>query len=598
LNALAAVALAAAAWIGAAPSTAQETAPSPTARPEPAVVAAEDGSVEVSDDPLLTDDELDELVAPVALFPDALLSQVLVASTYPLELVKAERWVHENADLEAAARIDAATLEPWDPSVITLAAGFPTVVERMAADLDWTEALGAALIAQNDDVLDAVQRQRARAAATGALTTNAAQTVVAEDDTIAIEPTEPGVVYVPSYDPALVYGPAAGYAPSEAAPAAAYPPPTTVAPQSTVVVEEGYSDTQAIVGGLLAFGAGMLVNEVFWGDDDDDDFDWDDWDGPNIDWDDGDIYDRPGRGDIEINGDVIFDNDGADIDRPGAWRPTADQRDRAGAALADRRATRNAMTPDQRAAARDEARERARDISPERRESLRREAEARRGGDPAERSAARARERDRQAALTPEQRAAERDARRERLDSRARQREGERPARAGDARGAARGAGPAAGERPAVDRAAIESRLGGDAPRAGRARDDGQAARDLAARRDGAGERPPRDRAARTGLDRPQDGLAETRAARARGQRSADHARPARPATAPNRDRPRTSPPRAQREGQRRDRAQAVRGGGRSAMRPDRGGGDRARAQRDRGQRSADRGGQRPRRNR
>jgi hypothetical protein len=300
--------------------------------PEGGAVAEETAADE---EPLLSDEELDDLVAPVALYPDALLSQVLVASTYPLEIVKAQRWVDANRALPAADRAEAVAGEDWDPSVAALAAGFPDVLLRMADDLDWTETLGEALLAQSEDVLDAVQRQRARAAAAGNLESNPAQTVTVEDDAISIAPTDPQVIYVPTYDPAVAYAPPpAGYAP----PPPSYtladpyaPPPGTAvvtSPGATTVVEEGYSGGELITTGILAFGAGMLVSEVF-----DDDDDWDDWDGPRIDWDDDDIYHRPGRGDVDIDGDVNINTGTIDVDRPGKWKPDQKRRDEAVASL-------------------------------------------------------------------------------------------------------------------------------------------------------------------------------------------------------------------------------------------------------------------------
>ncbi len=118
--------------------------------------AAEDtgADVDVDEAALLSEDELDELVAPIALYPDALLAQVFVASTYPLDVVKASRWVAANEDMPEGERADAAEAEGWDPSVSVLAAGFPTVIDAMASDLDQTELLGDAMLTQSDDVLD------------------------------------------------------------------------------------------------------------------------------------------------------------------------------------------------------------------------------------------------------------------------------------------------------------------------------------------------------------------------------------------------------------------------------------------------------------
>ncbi len=193
-------------WLLAGALAASLTAPPPLWAQE----AATDADAPVSADaaaaePLLDEDELDDLVAPVALYPDSLLTQVLIAATYPLDIVKAERFLSDNAELSDKDRADAAAGEDWDPSVQVLASGFPTVLERMAEDIDWTEDLGDAMLAQTDDLLDAVQRMRARAAASGNLASNEAQTVATEGDAISIAPANPQTVYVPSYDPVTTY---------------------------------------------------------------------------------------------------------------------------------------------------------------------------------------------------------------------------------------------------------------------------------------------------------------------------------------------------------------------------------------------------------
>lgn len=150
--------------------------------------AAEETSTDQSD--LLTDAELQTLVAPVALYPDTLLIQIFVAATQPLEIVKAERFLLDNADR------DPAELEPeidamgWDPSVSVLATAFPEVVGQMATHIDWTETMGTAMLAQSDDVMDAVQVMRDQAIDSGALVSGPEQTVeVAEDETVVITPT-------------------------------------------------------------------------------------------------------------------------------------------------------------------------------------------------------------------------------------------------------------------------------------------------------------------------------------------------------------------------------------------------------------------------
>ncbi len=274
---------------------------------------------------LYSADELDALVAPYALYPDSLLTQVLMASTFPLEIVKAQRWVDDNEDLPDDQREDAAQQEDWDPSVAVLAAGFPTVIDRMSEDLDSTEDLGDALLAQSDDVLDAVQRQRARAQALGNLESNQAQTVEVSNDVITVQPADPQVVYVPTYDSNQVY--------------------TTQAPAQTVVQSDsGGSDTAALITtGLLSFGAGMLVAEIF-----DNNDPWDDYwrggpnywggGGPNyVNWNNGNFYPRPGRN-TYVNGDVNIDvNRNRFVNRDGAWQPDRQARTDARDRIRDRR---------------------------------------------------------------------------------------------------------------------------------------------------------------------------------------------------------------------------------------------------------------------
>ena len=180
----------------------------------------EEAAEQTASEALLDADALDELVAPIALYPDALLAQVLVASTFPLEIVKADRFIDESKDLPEKERADKAAQEDWDPSISTLAGGFPSVVARMADDLDWTERLGNAMVAQDEDVLSAVQRMRSRAVAAGTLTSNDAQVVESEDDNVTIDPADPNVVYVPAYDASTAY---TAPAPGVAAAAPVYP---------------------------------------------------------------------------------------------------------------------------------------------------------------------------------------------------------------------------------------------------------------------------------------------------------------------------------------------------------------------------------------
>ena len=159
--------------------------------------------------PKIPNDQLDSLVAPIALYPDPLLSQTLVASTYPLELIQLQQWLDKNKSLKAKALTDAVTKQPWDPSVQAMAA-LPDVVKRLADDIQWTTDLGNAFLAQQSDVMDAVQRMRKKAQGTGALKSNEqmkVETQVVESKTvIVVEQSNPEVVYVPSYSPTVVYG--------------------------------------------------------------------------------------------------------------------------------------------------------------------------------------------------------------------------------------------------------------------------------------------------------------------------------------------------------------------------------------------------------
>jgi hypothetical protein len=155
-------------------------------------------------------DQLDSLVAPIALYPDPLLAQVLAASTYPLEIIQLQQWLKKNPGLKDKALADAVAKQPWDPSIQALA-GLPDVVKRLADDIQWTTDLGNAFLAQQSDVMDAVQRMRKKAQDKGNLKPNEQQTVetkvIESKPVIVIEQANPQVVYVPTYDPVVVYGP-------------------------------------------------------------------------------------------------------------------------------------------------------------------------------------------------------------------------------------------------------------------------------------------------------------------------------------------------------------------------------------------------------
>ncbi len=153
-------------------------------------------------------EELDQILAPIALYPDDLLSNVLVAATYPLEIVQAARWRKEpaNAKLKGDALAKALEAKDWDPSVKSLVP-FPDVLQTMSDKLEWTQKLGDAFLAQPDDVMDQIQFLRQKAETTGALKSNEQQKVTTKQEKIIIEPVKTDVVYVPVYEPTVVYGP-------------------------------------------------------------------------------------------------------------------------------------------------------------------------------------------------------------------------------------------------------------------------------------------------------------------------------------------------------------------------------------------------------
>ena len=193
----------------------------------------------------IPNDQLDSLVAPIALYPDPLLAQVLAASTYPLEIIQLQQWLAQHKELKDKALADAVIKQPWDPSIQSMAA-LPDVVKRLADDIQWTTDLGNAVLAQQSDVMDAVQRMRAKAQEKGNLKSNEemkVETKVIENKSVVvIEQAKPDVVYVPSYDPVVVYG-----APPYPYPPISYPPP-------------GYY----AAGMAISFGVGMAIGAA-WG---------------------------------------------------------------------------------------------------------------------------------------------------------------------------------------------------------------------------------------------------------------------------------------------------------------------------------------------
>jgi hypothetical protein len=182
------------------PASAMPPAATPPAAATPATAAPASQ--------LLTAAQLDQLTAPIALYPDPLLGAVLAAATYPAEVVEADRWLQDpaNAALKGDALTAALGQQPWDASV-KLLVSFPQVLRMMDDNLEWTVQVGDAFLAQQADVMDSVQRLRQRSVATGALQSTPQQTVSTAQGDITIQPANPDVVYVPYYVPIAVYGP-------------------------------------------------------------------------------------------------------------------------------------------------------------------------------------------------------------------------------------------------------------------------------------------------------------------------------------------------------------------------------------------------------
>jgi hypothetical protein len=155
--------------------------------------------------PPLKQEELEQILAPIALHPDPLISQILMASTYPLEVVQADRWAKQNASLQGDAQTAALEKQEWDPSVKSLVA-FPQVLTMMSEKLDWTQRVGDAFLADQKKVLDTIQSLRAKAQSSGNLQTTKEQKVIVEEKIIRIEPANPEVMYVPAYNPTVVFG--------------------------------------------------------------------------------------------------------------------------------------------------------------------------------------------------------------------------------------------------------------------------------------------------------------------------------------------------------------------------------------------------------
>jgi hypothetical protein len=237
---------------------------------------------------LLKPAELDQLVAPIALYPDPLLAQVLMASAYPLDIVQAERWLEANKNLKGEALKTAVDKQSWDDSIKSLVAT-PDVLQLMSSKLDWTQKLGDAVVAQQADVMDAIQRLRTKAQANNKLQSTKQQKVTVQQvqnrQVIAIEPTDPDMVYVPYYDPGVVYGDW---------PYPDYPPDYWPTP--------GYIGAGIIAAGI-GFGAGYALGRWHGGN----------YWGGGVNWNNNNINVRPGGG-------------GAGT----AWRPSVDHRQGAG----------------------------------------------------------------------------------------------------------------------------------------------------------------------------------------------------------------------------------------------------------------------------
>jgi Protein of unknown function (DUF3300) len=200
-----------------------------------------------ADAPLFKPGQLEQIVAPIALYPDALVAHIMMASTYPLEVIQAARLMKANPSLRDAALDEELQKYDWDDSVKALVR-FPQVLEMMDSQLEWMQKLGDAVLAQQKDTMAAIQRLRARALRAGTLKSNEQQKVIVDgtppQTIIRIEPVNPEIVYVPTYDPMITYGDW---------PYPAYPPYSYYPPYYPV----GYDG--------ITFGFGMLVGGAIWG---------------------------------------------------------------------------------------------------------------------------------------------------------------------------------------------------------------------------------------------------------------------------------------------------------------------------------------------
>ena len=238
--------------------------PPPAATPEAAPAAPVPTPVSATDvaNATWTAEALEELLAPIALYPDPVLSQVLIASTNPQEVLDAGNWLIANEGLEGKALDDAAAQIGFTPPIRALLQ-FPQTIDMMCMEMGWTTELGQAFVGDQAGVLAAVQRLRKQAMDVGNLKSSEAMLVETQQqegqEVVVLKPPKPEVVYVPTYDPQAVYAPA---------PAAAAAPAATTT-TTTTTEKSGHSTGTLVTTGLLAFGAGILVNEIF---DDDDDY--------------------------------------------------------------------------------------------------------------------------------------------------------------------------------------------------------------------------------------------------------------------------------------------------------------------------------------
>jgi len=214
-------------------------------RGETAVYAYQQDVSQEQAPPPIPNDQLDALVSPIALYPDPLLSQVLVASTYPLEIIQLQQWLAQHKDLKDQALTDAVQKQDWDPSIQSMAV-LPSALKQLADNIKWTTDLGNAFLAQQSDVMDAVQRMRMKAKDAGNLKSNEQQKVevqtVETKTVVVIQQANPQIVYVPSYNPVVVYGP-----PIYPYPPIIYPPPAYYA------------------GAAIAFGVGIAIGAAYHG---------------------------------------------------------------------------------------------------------------------------------------------------------------------------------------------------------------------------------------------------------------------------------------------------------------------------------------------